>query len=94
MYIKGEIGEEVYIKAKIVSAEVFENTVNYKVNTRHTYNLYSNTFTVNEKDMTFIEACKKEEAQPEVKRGPGRPRKATVEDLMKKCEGLKEGEVK
>lgn len=35
---------------------------------------------------------KVEEAQPEVKRGPGRPRKATVEDLMKKSEGLREGE--
>ena len=67
MYIKGEIGEEVYIKAKIVSAEVFENTANYKVNIRHTYNLDSKTFTVNEKDITFIEACETEEAQPEVK---------------------------
>lgn len=89
MYIKGEIGEEVYIKAKIVSAEVFENTANYKVNIRHAYNLDSQTFTVNEKDITFIEACETEEAQPEVKRGPGRPKKATVEDLIKKCEGIK-----
>lgn len=94
MYIKGEIGEEVYIKAKIVSAEVFENTANYKVNIRHSYDLESQTFIVNEKDITFMEACKTEEPEPKIKRKPGRPRKATVEDLMKKCEGLKGGEVR
>lgn len=30
-----------------------------------------------------------DETQPEVKRGPGRPKKATVESLMKKCEDIK-----
>lgn len=93
MYIKGEIGEEVYIKGKIVAAEIYEKGVSYKVHINSSYVAIDHVFNVNESEIMFNEKCETaEEAQPEVKRGPGRPRKATVEDLMKKSEGLREGE--
>ena len=63
MKIKGEIGEEVYVKATIEEIRISQKGITY--------------------DDEEIE-------EKEEKRRPGRPRKATVGDLMKKCESIRD----
>lgn len=99
MEIKGNIGEEVMVKAVIESVTVYKNETVYRLD----INDGEGHVNVSEDEITFItkekkpraekkpKAPKKEEkaAAPETpKRRPGRPKKATVEGTMRKYEEM------
>lgn len=83
MEIKGNIGEEVYVKAKIKSISVDQDGTRYFLDVE-----YENTKGIDSSDILF-NAEPKEAPQEEVVETPakrrGRPRKTTVDDLMKKA---------
>ena len=80
MKIKGEIGEEVYVKATIEEIRISQKGITYEV-VRHS--------PITESDIVFLKDDEEIEEKEE-KRRPGRPRKATVGDLMKKCESIRD----
>ena len=91
MEIKGSVGEEVYIKATIESINVDKNGIVYFV---HLVGDGSNYANVKFEDVKFDEPKKPEKKVPEVKKDVepiappkkrGRPRKTTVDDLVKKA---------
>lgn len=99
MEIKGNIGEEVMVKAVIESVTVRKDEIVYTV----TINNRELMGKIPEEEITFItkekkprvekkpKAPKKEEkaaAQETPKRRPGRPKKATVEGTMRKYEEM------
>ena len=85
MEIKGNIGEEVYVKAKIKSINVDQDGIKYFLDVE-----YNDTDGGDSSDILF-NAEPEEAPQEEVVEIPapakrrGRPRKATVDDLMKKA---------
>lgn len=81
MKIKGEIGEEVYVKASIEEIRISQKGITYEV-VRHS--------PITESDIVFLKDDDEEIEEKEEKRRPGRPRKATVGDLMKKCESIRD----
>lgn len=81
MKIKGEIGEEVYVKATIEEIRISQKGITYEV-VRHS--------PITESDIVFLKDDDEEIEEKEEKRRPGRPRKATVGDLMKKCESIRD----
>lgn len=81
MKIKGEIGEEVYVKATIEEIRISQKGITYEV-VRHS--------PITESDIVFLKDDDEEIEEKEEKRRPGRPRKATVGDLMKKCETIRD----
>lgn len=81
MKIKGEIGEEVYVKATIEEIRISQKGITYEV-VRHS--------PITESDIVFLKDDDEEIEEKEEKRRPGRPRKATVGDLMKKCEAIRD----
>lgn len=81
MKIKGEIGEEVYVKATIEEIRISQKGIIYEVE-RHS--------PITESDIVFLKDDDEEIEEKEEKRRPGRPRKATVGDLMKKCETIRD----
>lgn len=83
MKIKGEIGEEVYVKATIEEIRISQKGITYEV-VRHS--------PITESDIVFLKDDEEieEKEEKEEKRRPGRPRKATVGDLMKKCESIRD----
>ena len=84
MKIKGEIGEEVYVKANIEEIRISQKGITYEV-VRHS--------PITESDIVFLKDDDEEieeKEEKEEKRRPGRPRKATVGDLMKKCESIRD----
>ena len=81
MKIKGEIGEEVYVKANIEEIRISQKGITYEV-VRHS--------PITESDIVFLKDDDEEIEEKEEKRRPGRPRKATVGDLMKKCESIRD----
>ena len=93
MEVRGNIGEGVWIKATINKILIDETKTEYGVR------IQANDVTLflNEDDIKFEKANEQlketvtadTDFPQEVKRGPGRPRKATVESLMKKCEEIK-----
>ena len=92
MEIKGNIGEEVYIKATIQRINISDDGINYFVHiVDGGSNDYANVMLENVK---FDEPKKPEKKAPEVKKDVepiappkkrGRPRKTTVDDLVKKA---------
>ena len=92
MEIKGNIGDEVFLKAKLTGANIYEDgSVVYLVKCGE------ENFMVDSSEVKFEEKKaavpkKKEEkkaAAPEApKRRPGRPKKATVEGTMAKYEEM------
>lgn len=86
MEIKGDIGEEVLIKGVIE-----EIIINKEDGVKYTIKIDGfepKSF----KDDVLVFAAKevkkpvdKAMVEPEVRRGPGRPKKTTVDDLVKKC---------
>lgn len=102
MEIKGNIGEEVMVKAVIESVTVRKDEIVYTVAIKN--RAMGTNPVIPEEEITFItkekkpraekkpKAPKKEEktaAAPETpKRRPGRPKKATVEGTMRKYEEM------
>lgn len=100
MEIKGNIGEEVMVKAVIESVTVYKNETVYRLDV----NDGEGHVSVTEEEITFITKEKKPRAEkkpkapkneekkvaaPETpKRRPGRPKKATVEGTMAKYEEM------
>ena len=88
MEIKGNIGEEVYVKAKIKSISVDQDGTRYFLDVE-----YEDTKGVDSSEILFNAEPEKaaEEVPEEVAEIPapakrrGRPRKATVDDLIKKA---------
>lgn len=80
MKIIGEIGEEVYVKATIEEIRVTHEGTTYEVVAHRP---------IKESDIVFVKDDDEEIEEREEKRRPGRPRKATVGDLMKKCETIR-----
>ena len=88
MEIKGNIGEEVYIKAKIKSISVDQDGTRYFLDVE-----YEDIKGVNSSEILFNAEPEKavEEVPEEVAEIPapakrrGRPRKTTVDDLIKKA---------
>lgn len=83
MEIKGNIGEEVHIKGIIEEININAEGVRYIVKID---GFEPKSF---KEDVLIFFAEKAVERKPEttaeIKRGPGRPRKTTVDDLVKKC---------
>lgn len=81
MEIKGNIGDEVFLKAKLTGANIYEDgSVVYLVKCGE------EKFMVDSSKVKFEE---KKAAAPETpKRRPGRPKKATVEGTMRKYEEM------
>lgn len=87
MEIKGNIGEEVYVKASIKKIIVDEEGIKYTVMIQNA------VYRVDSEEVMFLEktvknAEKAEAPQPSKKRG--RPRKTTVDDLMEKAQRVHE----
>lgn len=98
MEIKGNIGEEIYVKAKIKSINVDQDGTRYFL-----YIEYEDTKGLDSSEILFnaepekaaeevpeevVEGVAEEVAEEVVETPPkrrGRPRKATVDDLMKKA---------
>lgn len=87
MEIKGNIGEEVYVKAKIKSISVDQDGTRYFLDVE-----YENTKGIDSSDILFNaepkEAPQEEVVEEVVEIAPkrrGRPRKTTVDDLIKKA---------
>ena len=88
MEIKGNIGEEVYVKAKIKSINIDQDGTRYFLDVE-----YEDTKGVDSSEILFNAEPEKvaEEVPEEVVEIPapakrrGRPRKATVDDLIKKA---------
>ena len=101
MEIKGNIGEEVYVKAKIKSINIDQDGVRYFVNID-----YSDVSGIKGEDILFnaepeeapqgapeevVEGVAEEVAEEVVEtptKRRGRPRKTTVNDLMKKARNV------
>ena len=85
MEIKGNIGEEIYVKARIKSINIDQDGVRYFVNID-----YSDVSGIKGEDILFN--AEPEEVAEEVVETPpkrrGRPRKTTVNDLMKKARNV------
>jgi hypothetical protein len=85
MEIKGNIGEEVYVKAKIKSINVDQDGIRYFLDVE-----YNDTDGSDSSEILFLEPVKAAEEVPEevIEIAPkrrGRPRKTTVDDLIKKA---------
>lgn len=86
MEIKGNIGEEVYVKAKIKSISVDQDGTRYFLDVE-----YEDTKGIDSSEILFNAEPEEvpEEVVEEVVETPpkrrGRPRKTTVDDLMKKA---------
>lgn len=76
MNIKGSIGEEVFVKGTIEEIRITQEGTTYIVETQKP---------ITEHEIVFLR-----DEEVEEKRGPGRPRKATVSDLMRKCEIIRD----
>ena len=95
MEIKGKIGEEVFVKARIESIFVDEHGTSYCVLLSGKDGDFQNNYqNVKLEDVIFTEPKKPEKKAPEVKKDVepiappkkrGRPRKTTVDDLVKKA---------
>ena len=91
MEIKGNIGETVYVKAKIESIGIDENGVTYFVKINN--DTYEN---MKLEDIMIIEPKKEEKkapkpTAPKVADAPkkrGRPKKTTVDDLVSKAKSI------
>jgi hypothetical protein len=93
MEIKGNIGEEIYVKARIKSINIDQDGVRYFVNID-----YSDVSGIKGEDILFNaepeeapQGAPEEVAEEVVETLPkrrGRPRKTTVNDLMKKARNV------
>lgn len=93
MEIKGNIEEEVLVKAVIKKIWITGEGTKYYVQLKGRDEIQEVDDTV----IKFNEPCKEvrgfiEEPLQEIKKKRGRPKKATVESLMKKSEAIKRGE--
>lgn len=93
MEIKGNIGDEVYVKATIESIKITKLGITYQIS------INSIEHSMSEQDVMFIEkiekpALKIQEPAPASKKKRGRPRKATVETLLEKSKAIKKGDGK
>ena len=91
MEIKGNIGDEVYIKAKINSIVINQDNIAYYLTV---FDEELTKVAMYEGNIKFDEPKKPEKKVPEVKKDVepiappkkrGRPRKTTVDDLFKKA---------
>ena len=82
MEIKGNIGEEVRIKGVIEEININAEGVRYivKIDGFEPKSFKEDVLLFAEKAV-----ARKSEITEAIKRGPGRPRKITVDDLVKKC---------
>jgi hypothetical protein len=86
MEIKGDIGEEVLIKGVIE-----EIIINKEEGIKYTIKIDGFEPKSFKDDVLVFDAKEvkkpvdKPVVEPEVRRGPGRPKKTTVDDLVKKC---------
>ena len=75
--LKADINDNVWIKAQVEEIRITATGVKYNVNA------FGITQEVFEED---LETASKDEPETEpVKKGPGRPKKTTLDELVKKC---------
>ena len=76
--LKADIKDDVWIKGQVEEIMITATGVKYKLN------VFGITLEVFEED---LETDSKSESvvEPEVRRGPGRPRKTTLDELVSKC---------
>ena len=80
--LKADIHDDVWIKGQVDEIRITATGVKYKVT------IFGITNEVFEEDIETVsksEPVNKPVVEPEVRRGPGRPKKTTVDDLVKKC---------
>lgn len=85
--LKADINDNVWIKAQVEEIRITAECVKYKVS------IFGITHEVFEEDLEIFgitheevkEDLKNEPVKEPVKKGPGRPRKTTLDDLVKKC---------
>lgn len=84
--LKADIHDNVWIKGQVDEIRITATGVKYKVT------IFGITHEVFEEDLETVpksepvkEPVDKPVVEPEVRRGPGRPKKTTVDDLVKKC---------
>ena len=85
MEIKGAIGEQVYIKGVIEEININTEGVKYLINVDHVGAKYLKQDVLVFAAKEVKKPVDKPVVEPEVRRGPGRPKKTTVDDLVKKC---------
>lgn len=85
MEIKGDIGEEVLIKGVIEEININAEGVKYliKIDGFEPKSFKQDVLVFAAKEVK--KPVDKPVVEPEVRRGPGRPKKTTVDDLVKKC---------
>ena len=75
--LKADIHDNVWIKGQVEEIRITATAVKYKVT------IFGITHEIFEED---LETASKDEPEKEpVKKGPGRPRKTTLEELVDKC---------
>lgn len=75
--LKADIKDDVWIKGQVEEIRITATGVKYKVN------VFGITQEVFEEDLETDP--KSEPVKEPVKKGPGRPRKTTLDELVKKC---------
>lgn len=75
--LKADIHDNVWIKGQVDEIRITATGVKYKVT------IFGITHEVFEEDLETAPKC--EPVVEPVKKGPGRPKKTTVDDLVKKC---------
>ena len=85
MEINGNIGEEVHIKGVIEEININAEGVKYLVNIDGVGPKYLKRDVLVFAAKEIKTPVDKPVVEPEIKKGPGRPRKTTVDDLVKKC---------
>lgn len=96
MEIKGELGQEVLVRAKINSVNVSPEGAVYQLGNKWMVDIKDHSIIVKEEDIIFQDEKpkkasapkKKEEPAAAPKKRPGRPKKATVEGTMAKYEEM------
>ena len=85
MEIKGAIGEQVHIKGVIEEININTEGVRYLINIDGVGAKYLKQDVLVFAAKEVKKPVDKPVVEPEVRRGPGRPKKTTVDDLVKKC---------
>ena len=85
MEIKGAIGEQVHIKGVIEEININTGGVRYLINIEGVGPKYLKQDILVFAAKEVKKSVDKPVVESEVRRGPGRPKKTTVDDLVKKC---------
>ena len=85
MEIKGAIGEQVHIKGVIEEININAEGVKYLINIDGVGPKYLKQDVLVCAAKEVKKPVDKPVIEPEVRRGPGRPRKTTLDELVSKC---------